>query len=230
MAPTEREISPEGKEGKWIGKCGQKYEKRVGDIRTKWCSPDCAYKIAMKKLWQKSEKDRKAEKRDLQERRREFREKNNKKSAHKQPLQMAINAIAKHLDRNKPCIMFPNRWGVMQAGHSYSIGAGRTKVLRYLLDNIHGESETSNNDGNIHDEDRVEAACRRYGDWMRGYLNDTILLNPTLGLNNVLKKEKAALARKILRELQSGAEYTRREIDEMLDIYKLPEYPPHEKG
>jgi hypothetical protein len=145
-----------------------------------------------------------------------------KHGSHKEPLQMAINAIVRYIDYHKPCFVLPNSRGEKQAGHV--IGVGDNDTLRYLFANIFGELAKSNGNQNLGSGDRKIALGLSRGQNRVDYLNECAVINEHTGLNGVERKEKAALARRILKDMKSkNIMYTRIELDEMMGIYNLPE-------
>jgi hypothetical protein len=200
--------------------CKSKYERMMGQTYIKWCSDKCQDAFIKKTVEKVREEKKRKERKAWREKKRQYREELGITIDH---LQKAINKIVRKLDENEPCIVFPALpidLSTKQAGHSFS--RSRKPHLKYLLLNIHGESERSNGDQNITDEVRVRAVADRYGDEVLEWLYWADTHNRPLKLTQQDKNEAIKEARKIYRELEQGAEYTRSYIDARLRIYKLP--------
>lgn len=146
-----------------------------------------------------------------------------KKAKHQEPLQKAINELVRLLDKDKPCYVYPHYENGQdkQAGHVF--GIGKAPHLRYLLLNVFGESIYSNVNQNIDDEFKVMCLERLHGEqavkalrWIRKTYDKK--------LTKVDKDEKLGIVRQIIREVKKGAQYSRRELDDRIGIYDLPEF------
>lgn len=192
----------------------------MGQTYIKWCSDKCQDVFIAKTVEKIREERKRKQRKEWRDKKRKYKE---SLGIGVDQLQKVINKIVRKLDENEPCIVFPSLqidFETKQAGHSYS--RSRKPHLKYLLLNIHGESERSNGDQNITDEVRVRAAADRYGDEIIEWLHYVDVNNRPLKLTNQDKNEAIKEARKILRELERGANYTRGYIDSRLRIYKLP--------
>ena len=181
-------------------------------------SIDCMAKAAMKLISLK----KKAEKRRWKGRKAKLEKAVGvKKIGNADSLQRAVNSISKILDNDKPCFVFPDKQNAhWNAGHVISRGANPS--IKYLLLNIHKESVASNSDQSISNEFKLKMLCERYNSDVRDSIEWIVRENQILNLSEAEKKAKATEARKIIKELRAGKEYTRREIDARLGIYKLP--------
>ncbi len=138
-------------------------------------------------------------------------------------LQIEINTIVRLLDSGKGCISCNHGWSgdfTMQKNASHYHNVGSNDTIRFHLDNIH----TSCVKCNKHDEGNkpeyyntlVSLYSQEYANHVRG-LNSKY---STIKLDRATIVETIPIARKIVRELVKGSEYTREEINNILDIYK----------
>tara|TARA_R100000951_G_scaffold116724_1_gene130152 strand:- start:2774 stop:3442 length:669 start_codon:yes stop_codon:yes gene_type:complete len=140
-----------------------------------------------------------------------------KQSQH--PLQKSLNKIARLLDKNRPCLARPfeatNR--KLEGGHIF--GVGSFPALRYNIWNIHGQSHKSNHILGGESLLMLEGIERRYGSERLDMVIGLRQKYKVLKLSKDDKKEALKIANQIVRDLESGKEYTRDEINEQLNIY-----------
>jgi hypothetical protein len=206
--------------------CGERYhmDQNTYSLRTlnknglykRCCTSDGCESIARGKLAKQALKlYRKQQKDKLRE---AIGDKKGKQS--QDPLQKAINKIARLLDKNKPCLArpFENQNRPLEAGHIFSVGA--YPALRYNLWNIHGQSNKSNRQNGGESDLMQEGIERRYGIEQFNKLQEMRRTYKVLKLTNQEKKEALTVANRIARELESGKVYTRDEVNELIGIYK----------
>jgi hypothetical protein len=111
-----------------------------------WCSPECAFKIARKKLKEKAEQKKLERQLD-----RKQREKLKKRSKLIAEARDAFNAWIRYRDRGQLCIdcnqpMGADRpGGAIDAGHYLSVGSA--PHLRFHEDNVHAQRKNCNRSG-----------------------------------------------------------------------------------
>lgn len=194
--------------------CKAKYIKK-NPFQT-WCSPDCGFELAKIKLKRKQREKEIQEKREWKKRKEEARRMLNNQS---DPLQKAINTIVRLIDKDQPCIARPFEKVIhFDSGHVYSIGSHPS--LRYHVWNIHKQSVKSNRDGGGEQHLMFEGIAIRYGDDVLKMVMDLPKKYPTLKLQDWEKKDALKRANQIIREMKAGAEYTRDQVNEMINIYK----------
>jgi hypothetical protein len=103
-----------------------------------WCSPECAFKIARKKLKEKAEQKKLESQLD-----RKQRENLKKRSEWLSEAQAAVNAWVRYRDRDLPCVScLRHHEGQWHAGHYLSSGA--RPELRFDESNIHKQCSACN--------------------------------------------------------------------------------------
>lgn len=173
---------------------------------------------AMKALERKKALESKATKQDWREKKIQFKFETAKQT--KEPLQIAINKIARLLDADLPCLARPFEYSQnYDAGHIFSVGAH--PALRYHLWNIHKQSVKSNKYLGGEQILMLQGIEQRYGEEIREYIEKLPQKIPTLKLSIEEKKEALKKANKIIRDIESGEKFTRNEINEILGIYKV---------
>ena len=179
---------------------------------------DCMTEAAMKVIAKKKQLESKFEKQKWKERKTEYRFQVSKQT--KEPLQLAINKIARLLDLNFPCLARPFEYSQnYDAGHIFSVGAHPS--LRYHLWNIHKQSVKSNKYLGGEQMLMLEGIAQRYGEEIRQYIESLPQNIPTLKLTIEEKKEALKKANKIIKYLELGITYTRDEVNQIIGIYKV---------
>lgn len=140
----------------------------------------------------------------------------------KNDLQKVVNQIVRELDKDKPCISHPDQKDFLRydAGHAFTVKAHSD--IRFNVHNIHKQSSSANERHGFCAE-YADGLINRYG---QEYL-DMVLGLPLKYEGTAKEKFKIDLirdeylpnARKVLRELKAGAEFTRDQINEMVGIY-----------
>lgn len=146
-----------------------------------------------------------------------------KKSKYEADLQTEINKIARLIDAEKGCTScdhghnndFTRR---KNGGHKKSVGSNPT--LRFNLDNIHLQCYICNAflGGNEHQYHK--GLTQRYGKDYADYVESLPGLYKTIDLTIDDLKECVKTARFIVREIEKGKDFTRKEVNELLGIYK----------
>jgi hypothetical protein len=103
-----------------------------------WCSPECGFKLAMKKQEAKKKKELKVWNKEY----REKKEADKKKPAFEKDLQDEVNHIVRLIDKGHECISSNVKNYQVNAGHLYSTGA--FPALRFHLLNIYAQSVHDN--------------------------------------------------------------------------------------
>lgn len=116
--------------------CGNKFTPRTSLIT--YCSPDCGYKLSMKRLDKKKRSDKIVEAADTKKKKLELLT----HSEWQKLLQAQVNKIVRNIDQNFPCISSNRFRGQKQAGHYFSVGSNNS--LRFNLFNMWGQSVRDN--------------------------------------------------------------------------------------
>lgn len=187
----------------------------------KWLRSDCDLaKKEISKISGIAKKDVAATKR---EQKKKDRESIKTVSDWRKDLEAIVNWIVKKLDDEYPCISHPNiargmRW---DAGHYYSVKAHQD--LRFHMDNIHKQGSYANTHYGGCPE-YLFGLRERYNDDYANNIQYTHLLmwkgvaKHFLTIENI-KNEYLPNARKVKREIQKGAEFTREQVNELIGIY-----------
>lgn len=168
-------------------------------------------------------------KKDLQKRKvanktREIKENKVKtKSAFEKELQILVNGIARLLDEKHGCISCGHgNTGKFtreaHGGHKKSVGSNST--LRFHLDNIHKQCKECNVDLGGNPEGYYNGLITRYGQKYADYVETLSSRYKIIKLSKEELKEAISKARRIIRGIQNGEEFTREGINEVLGIYK----------
>jgi hypothetical protein len=154
-----------------------------------------------KKEWRKEKKVRKEKLKTLSE--------------WKNDLQKVINAIVRVIDYGQPCIATGNYEGKMNAGHYLSVGSNDT--LRFHLDNIHIQSEHSNQykggDTIRYQDGIVKVYGKEYLDFM-----DNLKAHPPIKLTVLEVKNLISKARHIKKGLEFEELTPKQRISKRLEI------------
>jgi len=146
-----------------------------------------------------------------------------KKSKYEADLQTEINKIARLIDHDKGCVScnhgHDNNW-TRQAhgGHRLSVGSNRT--LRFNLDNIHKQCVICNKNLGGNPLEYYKGLTARYGNVYAEYVESLPSIYKKLDstIDDVIDWIKTA--RFIVREIEKGKDFTRKEVNQMLGIYK----------
>ena len=143
-------------------------------------------------------------------------------SEYKKDLQTEVNKIARLIDAEKGCTScdhghnndFTRR---KNGGHKKSVGSNPT--LRFNLDNIHLQCYICNAflGGNEHQYHK--GLIKRYGKEYADYVESLPGLYKTINLTKDDLIEAIKTARFIVREIEKGKDFTRKEVNTMLNIY-----------
>ena len=203
--------------------CGEKYEmtareygsRSMGAAKRSCKSTECMKDAAMAFL----ESKKSAEKKEWKKRKEVLKKDVGKKvNLNDEPLQKAINKIARLLDKDQPCLARPfDRNKNFDGGHV--IPKSRYLCLRYHLWNIHKQGKQSNR-SQEDDMLMLEGIERRYGKERRSFLETLHIKYPILKLSTPEKSDALWIANGLIRDLEGGTEYTRDEVNTLLGIYK----------
>jgi hypothetical protein len=186
--------------------CGDRFQKKMSDTITKWCSEDCKeeYDSVSLELGLKNSEETKKE---------------TTLSEWKERLQNVINEIVKIKDKDFPCIVTGEHEGEMHAGHFFSVGAH--PELRFNVWNIHKQCFNSNVIEGGEPTAYAYGFLDRYGSEQLGIVNRFTIKYKTLRITKLeIKLEFLPNARMVLKELKAGADLTRDQINEMIGIYR----------
>jgi len=179
---------------------------------------DCMVKAGAKFL----EEVRKTKKKEWNKRKKEGNEKLKTLTNWKDDLQKPINWIVKQLDKGEKCISHPKQkyFLRMDAGHYWSVGT--CSDLRFNLHNIHGQSSSANQRHGGCPE-YLLGLQQRYGSEYMEMVQGLKLKHKGIGkekftIDNI-KNIYLPIARRIKREIEKGADFTRDQINEMIGIY-----------
>ncbi len=144
------------------------------------------------------------------------------KSYYEKQLQTEVNKIVRLIDFDKGCISCSH--GIdkftrqAHAGHKKSVGSNPT--LRYHLDNIHKQCSICNAQlgGNPHEY--YKGLVKRYGKEYADSVETLSAKYKRLNLTVNELKDIITVARRIVREIEQGKDYTREEVNNQLGIYK----------
>ena len=159
------------------------------------------------------------------EQRRKIREKKEsvkEKSYYQKKLQSYINYIVRLIDYDKGCISCRHGWATEwtrkeQAGHRKAVGGSGN--LRYNFHNIFKQCVLCNmyKSGNERDFDRGIKGY--YGEEYFCMIEKLNSNYPEIHLTKEELKEKIEIAKKIIKEIKNGKDYTRNELNCMFNIY-----------
>lgn len=141
-----------------------------------------------------------------------------KKKQSQEPLQKAVNKIARLLDTQENCLARPTeKHTKFDAGHIFSVGSHPS--LRYHLWNIHKQSVKSNRYNGGEMGLMLDGLEIRYGKEVREMVESLPGKYSVLKLTAFEKREKLKIANEVCRRLEKGEQLSRDEINEMLGIY-----------
>lgn len=144
------------------------------------------------------------------------------KSYFEKQLQTEINTIVRLIDTDKGCISCSHGWGSpftrqAHAGHRISVGSNPT--LRYNVFNIFKQCSICNSILSANEREYDKGIVRIYGLEMLEYVKTIPAHFQSLHLSVEELKESISTARKIIKEIQSGKDFTRDEINQKIGIY-----------
>ena len=168
----------------------------------------------------KAKKDVKKEKlKELREEKKSIRN----KSYYEKKLEAEINEIVRLIDVDKGCISCEHGWDgkwtrQRHAGHRLSVGS--FPAIRYNLFNIYLQCSLDNKYKSGNEREYDKGLIKHYGD---KYLEKVMSLKskyPELHLQVFELEEAIKRAREIKKEILSGKDFTREEINNYINIYK----------
>lgn len=144
------------------------------------------------------------------------------KSYFEKLLQTEINSIVRLIDNDKGCISCDHGWTKeatrqWHAGHRLSVGSNPT--LRFNLFNIYKQCSICNNWKSANEREYDKGIVNNYGIELLEYIKQ--LPDEFKELHLSIDELKTAIekARKVKKEILSGIDYTRHEINEKIGIY-----------
>ena len=149
-------------------------------------------------------------------------EENRKKSYFEKQLETEVNTIVRLIDHDKGCISCTHGWESNftrqgHAGHRLSVGSNPT--LRYHLFNIFLQCSICNDILSANEREYDKGIVRIYGPGMLDFIKSLPGRFPSIHLSIDELKEKIIIARKIIKEIHSGKDFTRTEVNQKLGIY-----------
>jgi len=162
-------------------------------------------------------------KRNVSKKTREQKEVLKNKSAFEKDLQTLVNKIVRLVDIDRGCISCTHGhykpWTRQaHAGHYKSVGGNPT--LRFNFDNIHKQCSICNNHKHANIEEYQKGLKSRYGTDYFEYVESLTSKFKVLNLSIPELKEAIIKARKIIKEIEQGKDFTRTELNLILNIYK----------
>lgn len=151
-------------------------------------------------------------------------EENRSKAYFEKQLQTEINTIVRLIDAEKGCISCNHGWNSpftrqAHAGHRISVGSNPT--LRYNVFNIFKQCSICNNILSANEREYDKGIVKIYGPGMLDFIRSLPGRFDALHLSTDELKESILIARKIIKEIQSGKDFTRTEINQKIGIYKV---------
>lgn len=198
----------------------QKQLNGVPNPKNKNCGKEeCNFKAAMIYL----DKKKIVNEKRLRKARKDNREKLKKElgiktKQHQNPLQKTMNAIARELDKDLPCLAYPTYNGTSFDG-GHVIPVSRYPSLRYNIWNIHAQG-TNSNRSQKDDLLMLEGFEIRFGKEKREWLETLHLEYPIVGLSKEEEKHYLKIANKLLRGIKKGLVVSRDEVNDIIGIYK----------
>lgn len=164
----------------------------------------------------RSDKERKKENRKKKE---DIRQ----KSFYEKKLQNIINSIVRLIDIDKGCISCGHGWDgkwsrQRHAGHRLSVGS--YPELRFNLINNFSQCSVCNNFKSANEREYDKGLIKHYGESFYNEVSDLKGKYKTLKLTKQELQEIIEKANKIKQDILSGKDYTRKEINTLLKIYK----------
>ena len=146
------------------------------------------------------------------------------KSYFEKLLQTEINSIVRLIDIDKGCISCDHGWGKpatrqFHAGHRLSIGSN--PALRFNLFNIYRQCSVCNNYLSGNERAFDKGILFIYGSDMLDTIKSLSSKYKALNLSIEDLKEKIILSKKAIKDILSGKDYSRKEINESICIYEI---------
>jgi len=145
------------------------------------------------------------------------------KSYFEKQLQTEVNSIVRLIDNDKGCISCDHGWTKestrqWHSGHRLSIGSNPT--IRYNLFNIYKQCSICNNwkSGNerMYDKGIIDHYCVELLDYIKQLPNEYKEIH--LSFDDL--KMAIIKAKQVKKEILSGIDYSRKEINDLIGIYK----------
>ena len=149
-------------------------------------------------------------------------EESRSKSYFEKQLEHEINAIVRLIDADKGCISCNHGWDKpwtrqRHAGHKFSVGSNPT--LRYNLFDIFLQCSICNNWKSGNEREYDKGLITHYGQEMLEYIQELPLKYKELHLSIEELNQAIINARNIKKEILSGVDYSREEINKKIGIY-----------
>ncbi len=141
----------------------------------------------------------------------------------KNELQKEVNTIVRMIDEDRGCISCTHGHGgaftrQAHAGHYHSVGSNPS--LRFNLHNIHKQCSIDNNYKSGALREYRLGLISRYGEDYMQMIEELKLKYPILKITKHECEIAIKTARKIIREIKNGRDYTRDEVNNILGLYK----------
>ena len=149
-------------------------------------------------------------------------EENRSKSYFEKQLEHEINAIVRLIDADKGCISCSHGWEKpwtrqAHAGHKISVGSNPT--LRYNLFDIFVQCSICNNWKSGNEREYDKGLITHYGQETLEYIQELPSRYKELHLSIDDLKQAIINARSVKKEILSGVDYSREEINRLIGIY-----------
>lgn len=192
--------------------CKDKYEKRSGDLITKWCSFDCKIKFAMKA----AEKKRKEIEKEKRKKTRQERERLKSLPVLHKELRTLLQKLARLIDQDLPCICTGKYHDNYDGGHFWA--AGSSANLQHNMHNIHKCSVLSNQ-WRSGDENRYrKGLISRYGQEYFDMVDSLHSKYPILKMSREKIYESKEIAKDMIKEFPDNP-VNRYQANKRLNIY-----------
>lgn len=144
------------------------------------------------------------------------------KSYYEKLLQTEINAIVRLIDNDKGCVSCDHGWTKeatrqFHSGHRFSIGSNST--LRFNVFNIYKQCSICNNWKSGNEREYDKGIIEFYGLETLEYIKSLPEQFKELHLSINELKQAIELSRKVKKDILSGIDYTRTEINDLIGIY-----------
>ena len=141
----------------------------------------------------------------------------------KKKLQNRINKIVRLIDTDKGCISCEHGWNSnwtrqRHAGHRLSVGSHSN--LRFHLFNIFVQCSICNNWKSSNDREYDKGLIKHYGKQTLELAKSLNVKHPNLKLCKTDLEEIIKTANKIIKEINLGKDFSRDEINNLLNIYE----------
>ena len=170
------------------------------------------FRVSKNKVKKKIKKDETAKKKEAKQ-----------KPYFEKQLQDEINKLARMVDVGEGCISCDHGHGgrpftrKKDGGHFFSVGS--TSPARYNLHNIYLQCTMCNSFLHANDKEYHERLIKKFGQEHFDNFVRPLKYHPTLKLTKVELQEAIKVARQIVREIKSGIDYSRGEINKKIGIY-----------